>query len=98
MFWVVKIMGGRQAEIIRELKQSDRVTVAELRERLDTSEVTIRRDLPNWRPWVCCAGCVAVRSARCCVVTNCPLRCGNSNIGEAKRRIAAVGGRVDHRR
>jgi len=38
-------MGGRQAEIVRELKQANRVSVAELAQQLDTSEVTIRRDL-----------------------------------------------------
>ena len=36
---------GRQAEIIRELKQSQRMSVTDLARRLDTSEVTIRRDL-----------------------------------------------------
>jgi DeoR/GlpR family transcriptional regulator of sugar metabolism len=36
---------GRQAEIIRELKQVDRVSVAALAQRLDISEVTVRRDL-----------------------------------------------------
>ena len=45
MFDAMRIPTGRQAEIIRELKQSQRVSVADLARRLDTSEVTIRRDL-----------------------------------------------------
>lgn len=83
-------MGGRQAEIIRELKQSDRVTVAELAQRLDTSEVTIRRDLAELE------GVGLLRRVRGGAVSallrgdELPFAMRELEYGEAKRRIAAV--------
>ena len=83
-------MGGRQAEIIRELKQSDRVTVAELAQRLDTSEVTIRRDLAELE------AVGLLRRVRGGAVSallrgdELPFAMRELEYGEAKRRIAAV--------
>ena len=88
--WTMGDARGRQAEIIRGLKRSTVVSVAELAQRLATSEITIRRDLAELES----AGLLRrVRGGAVSAMLRgeeLPFAMRELEYAEAKRRIAAV--------